>query len=1449
MADEMIDGFAQHTVNILRVEAGARAKALQALLDLEGNILGKVATASNVNQQARLQALLSQTQGSIQKAYSLIEKNHLRDMRGLAGLEAKATTKIINRAIGVDIMSVAVTPKLLESVVDEKIIMGNSSGEWWKKQSSDLQFKFGNEMRMGILSGEPNDELMKRVRGTKANDYNDGIMSTSRREAAALVRSSAIATSNAARIKSLEEMGDVVKGIQWVSTLDGRTTLICVGLSGLAWRLPDYEPIGHSKAWPGPTAHWNCRSTQVPVLRSWEELAGQPMPTLDGKELNDRVQQKLAAMGMSPEQMAQATRDTRASMDGQVPKNLGFDGWLNTKSDPFIDKLLGPGRAKLWNRGKGQVALSELTDQTNRPLTLAQLADFIENGADLPETLGVSYFALDPAGKYIEAADVLEAIPDAAEQAAQAAQMAADEQAKLDIEAMLAGGATKLELQAAEAALAAGKPMNAATLAEIKAAAAAKQALQNQSATIAKAKANFLAGKPLTPAQLKVLDGLDPAAKADYLDTWAQLKTAADAKAAAAALTAEALTKVDELAEAVGQYNLSPEQIKLLMALPADVQKQVSAKATAIQVAAATAKAETTLNYIITNDSVGLDEWATGAMDAAGVKFVQDTLDALPDTNAVKVKFMAAVADAKKLAGNKNFVAALTDAEISAYMANPDAFPDLSLIVDSLGADPVAVEFFAKMNALEAAALAAADAAKAVTFVEGLTNSQLVELHNGDPFGTDPLVLEFWKQFGVLGQDHPTISAAFDKMKVLDALSKAAPPVPIPAPAKKPRTRKPKASTVAPPVPLAAVADVPALDAIIPADFPTDPAKLKLVRRLGGSTGAELVEDTAGRRYVRKGGASADHVRSEFAADRIYAAFGLDVPRGALYNATGNSPVKLTEFIEGKEFSSLTGKAKADAIEALKKGFAVDALLGNWDVVGMSGDNVLWTGTRALRIDNGGALSYRAQGGLKSADEWNEYPLEIHSMRESAQGKGVFGSLSIYDIARQAEILNEAAVDAAGLDANTTAMVKARLVQLKAVAERARRFETDKFKPAAFDTHARQMLAIRKAGIDQNLLGATTRTGTIVKDAKTGAAFGNLRTAGKAASGYASQDPWYNQILAAVKTVNNHHTKGTVANVGTINSAMGFKKDLSIYAINKGPQQAMAKAYLDTLNELEPQLALATAGKTPSKLMGQFQQVQPAGPAPAAPTGTSVLTQLHAELEKQLVAKGMALTDARKATKVWLEWTASQGGNSWTDKPVAAKYWMAKQRDVAEADNYWGGMTGNQKISKAKSEFDKMAKAMGGEENLDLVFHGHHALMQEQLALVDVDYNDRNAKVLLLLRTDDKTLLGGDTGDIGTMTRGATESHSIFNPTYVFAGSNARLTVQAVPHSRVLWSYWFERNEGQGGAGFLGDGENEFAADTSKIPFRIFGKVYSHPVPASNKLADWKAAGIPTDHL
>lgn len=142
--------------------------------------------------------------------------------------------------------------------------------------------------------------------------------------------------------------------------------------------------------------------------------------------------------------------------------------------------------------------------------------------------------------------------------------------------------------------------------------------------------------------------------------------------------------------------------------------------------------------------------------------------------------------------------------------------------------------------------------------------------------------------------------------------------------------------------------------------FPKDLSTLKVVKQLGGSTGAVLVKDLNGNEYVMKkgGNTSNEHVKSEYEANQLYDALGIRVPDYELYEENGEA-ILLSKYIP------MTSQTTLSDYPEMAKGFIADVLLANWDVY--QNDNCLKDSAgRIIRVDNGSCLEYRAQGNKKS---------------------------------------------------------------------------------------------------------------------------------------------------------------------------------------------------------------------------------------------------------------------------------------------------------------------------------------------------------------------------------------------------------------------------------------------------------------------------------------------------
>jgi hypothetical protein len=372
-ADIVADRLIQRGIYLERYKAGFNGKILAEIETLEDSLTRELASSfskgvpNNSVRIQRLENLLAQSRQIIRSSYANKKSLAGKELLRLAANEQTYVVGAVNEGAGIDIAKISLNYDELKKLTDGTLIEGAKSAEWWGRQSEDLQKRFSDQMRQGVLRGETLDQLTARVRGTQARAYTDGIMQVSKRQAEALVHTSVQTIANETRLATYEANATITSALQWISTLDGRTTHICMALSNKLWTTKTKAPIGHSIKWPGVTAHWRCRSTQIPVLKKWEDLVAKQ----DEAALDAEFKKQLAAQGFSPEQIAGIKRNTRSSMDGQVAKDISFDDWLKVKTPEFQDSMLGKGRGRLFRDGK--ITMTDLIDQRGRPLTIDQL--------------------------------------------------------------------------------------------------------------------------------------------------------------------------------------------------------------------------------------------------------------------------------------------------------------------------------------------------------------------------------------------------------------------------------------------------------------------------------------------------------------------------------------------------------------------------------------------------------------------------------------------------------------------------------------------------------------------------------------------------------------------------------------------------------------------------------------------------------------------------------------------------------------------------------------------------------------------------------------------------------------------------------------------------------------------------------------------------------------------
>lgn len=167
----------------------------------------------------------------------------------------------------------------------------------------------------------------------------------------------------------------------------------------------------------------------------------------------------------------------------------------------------------------------------------------------------------------------------------------------------------------------------------------------------------------------------------------------------------------------------------------------------------------------------------------------------------------------------------------------------------------------------------------------------------------------------------------------------------------------------------------------------------------GSNPGGWFKHGKTGHRYYVKtsrlnDAESEDRIHNEILASILYRLAGVEVAELSAVRITGslgyhNFEDRLglaSKIIEGLNKDGELLKSNPKALPGLFDGFAVDAWTANWDVVGLSYDNLLVGGDgadkRGVRIEVGGALLYRGMGEAKGT-RFGDSVKEIETMRDT----------------------------------------------------------------------------------------------------------------------------------------------------------------------------------------------------------------------------------------------------------------------------------------------------------------------------------------------------------------------------------------------------------------------------------------------------------------------------------
>lgn len=376
--EQLLDALVRHQVYLLRYSGHVRNR-MQAILNATEESLASITrdklTAftglKTPRDWSRMETLQRQLATIRIGAWAEANKFLIEEMAQLAVYEPTFLNTAATSALPVAVVTTMPTPAMLRSIAMSRPFEGRILKDWAATMQADDIRRIQSAIQIGMVAGEANDVIARRIVGTKALSGSNGVTELTRRQVSAITRTAVMHVANGARGEFTRANADIITQELFVATLDSRTTEICMGYDGQKF------PIGKG---PQPPIHYQCRSLRIPTFDG-QMLGDRPAKPFTEKQLLREYGEKNGLGAIKDRDSlprgSKGAYDTWKrgrinEMTGKVPATTSYNDWLARQSAAFQQDVLGVTKGKLFATGK--LPLSRFTDSQGHSLTLGELA-------------------------------------------------------------------------------------------------------------------------------------------------------------------------------------------------------------------------------------------------------------------------------------------------------------------------------------------------------------------------------------------------------------------------------------------------------------------------------------------------------------------------------------------------------------------------------------------------------------------------------------------------------------------------------------------------------------------------------------------------------------------------------------------------------------------------------------------------------------------------------------------------------------------------------------------------------------------------------------------------------------------------------------------------------------------------------------------------------------------
>lgn len=342
--DRLLSKTVAHHIGLQRLAAGSIQTITSRLRDNDAEIFDVIRRRANGDgliTPGVVEGLLGTVRNINARVYRDIGTGLRGDLNDLAEYEVEHGGDMIVALLPFDWDVVKPKRKFVRAIIDEEPMHGGLLNEWIEGMAFGRFQRLRSAIRTGISIGENTDQIVRRIRGRRANNYRDGVLDISTRSANRVVSTFYNHVANRAKLTLFDNNKDIIQFVVWTAVLDDVTCNQCAALDGEQYSLEDAAVIEESAG--GPPLHPNCRCVLSPVIG-----------TLDDFDIDP----------------SEVTPAMRQLVDGSKPEKLTYQQWLKDQGKETQDDILGREKAMMFRRG---MSVKKFVDNSGRRLTLHEL--------------------------------------------------------------------------------------------------------------------------------------------------------------------------------------------------------------------------------------------------------------------------------------------------------------------------------------------------------------------------------------------------------------------------------------------------------------------------------------------------------------------------------------------------------------------------------------------------------------------------------------------------------------------------------------------------------------------------------------------------------------------------------------------------------------------------------------------------------------------------------------------------------------------------------------------------------------------------------------------------------------------------------------------------------------------------------------------------------------------